>query len=152
MTSKDPAEVAKAFQTIYKRSPLEWPNLMQVDPGLELIGNVTKEWKWKTTKHIFFIGALKFSETEPSFNVSTARSPSAFSVISMPWNCTSLLTSGQLRRSKGFPKFALKYEVKAQSKNALFTTDGPSRLPTTAEHCFVIIIIIVLTVHDDSIN
>jgi len=43
LTSKDSAEVAKAFQTIYKRSPLTWPQLLQVDPGREFMGSVTKE-------------------------------------------------------------------------------------------------------------
>ena len=38
-------------------------------------------------------------------------------------------------------------EFKAQSKNVFITTDGSSRLPTTAKHCFV-----VVTVHDDLIN
>jgi len=28
LTSKDSAEVAKAFQLIYKRSPLAWPQLL----------------------------------------------------------------------------------------------------------------------------
>jgi len=44
LTSKDSAEVAKAFQSIYKRSPLTWPQLqLQVDPGREFMGSVTKE-------------------------------------------------------------------------------------------------------------
>jgi len=33
LTSKDSAEVAKAFHSIYKRSPLTWPQVLQVDPG-----------------------------------------------------------------------------------------------------------------------
>jgi len=43
LTSKDSAEVAKAFQSIYKRSPLTWDQLLQVDPGREFMGSVTKE-------------------------------------------------------------------------------------------------------------
>ena len=43
LTSKESAEVAKAFQTIYKRGPLKWPQLLQVDPGREFMGAVTKE-------------------------------------------------------------------------------------------------------------
>jgi len=43
MTSKDSAEVATAFQSIYKRSPFTWPQLLQVDPGREFVGIVTKE-------------------------------------------------------------------------------------------------------------
>ena len=43
LTSKDSAEVAKAFQSIYRRSPLIWPQMLQVDPGREFMGSVTKE-------------------------------------------------------------------------------------------------------------
>ena len=43
LTSKNSDEVAKAFQTIYKRSPLTWPEMLQVDPGHEFMGDVTKE-------------------------------------------------------------------------------------------------------------
>ena len=43
LTSKNSDEVAKAFQSIYKRSPLTWPNMLQVDPGREFMGAVAKE-------------------------------------------------------------------------------------------------------------
>ena len=43
LTSKDSTEVAKAFKTIYTRGPLKWPQLLQVDPGREFMGAVTKE-------------------------------------------------------------------------------------------------------------
>ena len=43
LTSKDCAEVAKAFQSIYRCSPLAWPQMLQVDPGCEFMGSVTKE-------------------------------------------------------------------------------------------------------------
>ena len=43
LTSKNSDEVAKAFQTIYRRSPLTWPEILQVDPGREFMGAVTKE-------------------------------------------------------------------------------------------------------------
>ena len=43
LTSKNSDEVAKAFQSIYKRGPLTWPNMLQVDPGREFMGAVTKE-------------------------------------------------------------------------------------------------------------
>ena len=33
LTSKDSNEVAKAFQSIYRRSPLTWPQMLQVDPA-----------------------------------------------------------------------------------------------------------------------
>ena len=51
LTSKNSDEVAKAFQSIYKRSPLTWPNMLQVDPGREFMGAVTKEME----KHKTFI-------------------------------------------------------------------------------------------------
>ena len=43
LTSKDSNEVARAFQAIYRRSPLTWPSMLQVDPGREFMGGVTKE-------------------------------------------------------------------------------------------------------------
>ena len=43
LTSKNSDEVAQAFQKIYKRSPLKWPGMLQVDPGREFMGAVTKE-------------------------------------------------------------------------------------------------------------
>jgi len=43
LTSKNADEVAKAFQTIYRRSPLTWPKMLQVDSGREFMGAVTKE-------------------------------------------------------------------------------------------------------------
>ena len=51
LTSKNSDEVAKAFQTIYRRSPLTWPEILQVDPGREFMGAVTKEME----KHETFI-------------------------------------------------------------------------------------------------
>ena len=43
VTSKNSDEVAKAFQTIYRRSPLTWPEMLQVNAGREFMGAVTKE-------------------------------------------------------------------------------------------------------------
>ena len=42
LTSKESDEVLKAFQRIYKKGPLKWPQLLQVDPGREFMGTVTK--------------------------------------------------------------------------------------------------------------
>ncbi len=44
LTSKDSKEVAKAFETIYKRH-IAYPTLLQVDPGREFMGNVTDSMK-----------------------------------------------------------------------------------------------------------
>ena len=43
LTLKNSDEVAKAFQTMYRRSPLTWPEMLQVDPGREFMGAVSKE-------------------------------------------------------------------------------------------------------------
>ena len=45
LTSKDSAVVGKAFQSIYRRSPLTWPQMLQVDPGCEFMGSMAKEMK-----------------------------------------------------------------------------------------------------------
>ena len=42
LTSKSAAEVADALERIYKRSPLRWPKLLQVDPGREFMGAVSQ--------------------------------------------------------------------------------------------------------------
>ena len=42
LTSKSTAEVADALERIYKRSPLGWPKLLQVDPGREFMGAVSQ--------------------------------------------------------------------------------------------------------------
>ena len=45
LTSKNSDEVTLAFQKIYNRSPLEWPEMLQVDPGREFMGAVTRDGK-----------------------------------------------------------------------------------------------------------
>ena len=42
LTSKESDEVARGFAKIYRRGPLKWPQLLQVDPGREFMGVVTK--------------------------------------------------------------------------------------------------------------
>ena len=45
LTSKQSAEVAKAFEKIYRRehpNGFRWPQLLQVDPGREFMRDVTK--------------------------------------------------------------------------------------------------------------
>ena len=49
LTTKESAEVAKAFSTIYKRV-LRWPKLLQVDPGREFMGEVNKLMKSKNVQ------------------------------------------------------------------------------------------------------
>ena len=50
LASKESAEVATAFSTIYKRSRLKWPKLLQVDPGREFMGAVNKLMKSQNVK------------------------------------------------------------------------------------------------------
>ena len=42
LTSKTAAEVADGLAGIYKRSALQWPKLLQVDPGREFMGFVNQ--------------------------------------------------------------------------------------------------------------
>ena len=50
LSTKESAEVAKAFSTIYKRSRLKWPKLLQVDPGREFMGKANKVMKAHNVK------------------------------------------------------------------------------------------------------
>ena len=50
LATKGAKEVATAFERIYKRSPLTWPNVIQVDPGKEFMGAVTPLLKKHGTK------------------------------------------------------------------------------------------------------
>ena len=42
LTDKSATEVAAALGRIYKRGPLTWPRLLQVDPGREFMGAVSQ--------------------------------------------------------------------------------------------------------------
>ena len=42
LTTKKAKEVADALCRIYRRGPLKWPNLLQVDPGREFMGVVSQ--------------------------------------------------------------------------------------------------------------
>ena len=42
LTSKESEEVSQGFAKIYKKGPLKWPQMLQVDPGREFMGGVTK--------------------------------------------------------------------------------------------------------------
>ena len=42
LTSKTAAEVADALSRIYRRGPLKWSKLLQVDPGREFMGSVSQ--------------------------------------------------------------------------------------------------------------
>ena len=99
LTSKDSAEVAKAFRSIYERSPLTWPQMLQVDPGREFMGSVTKEMKNHKTY-------IRSGCTE--IHRDQARLQSACLAISMPWKCFCLRASDELHGSKGFPMLSVR--------------------------------------------
>src|SRR6202042_1834397 len=42
LVDKSSKEVALALERVYKRGPLTWPNLLQVDPGREFMGSVSQ--------------------------------------------------------------------------------------------------------------
>ena len=42
LATKEAKEVAGALERIYKRNPLKWPKLLQVDPGREFMGAVSQ--------------------------------------------------------------------------------------------------------------
>ena len=42
LTSKESDEVSRGFAKLYRHGPLRWPKLLQVDPGREFMGAVTK--------------------------------------------------------------------------------------------------------------
>jgi len=42
LTDNSAADVAKALSCVYKRGPLTWPRLLQVDPGREFMGAVNQ--------------------------------------------------------------------------------------------------------------
>ena len=95
LTSRNSDEVAKAFQTIYRRSPLTWPKMLQVDPGREFKGAVTKEMENHTT-YIQRGRAEIHRDHAIVLNVSTAPWLSTFSGTSTPWKCDSLRSSPPL--------------------------------------------------------
>lgn len=47
LATKYSSEIVDAFTRIYKRSPLQWPKLLQTDPGREFMGAVNKVLKVK---------------------------------------------------------------------------------------------------------
>ena len=70
LASKESDEVSRGFAKIYRHGPLKWPKLLQVDPGREFMGAVTKAME--TTKLQFAAGALRFTGTKQLWSDSTA--------------------------------------------------------------------------------
>ena len=83
LTSKDSDEVARGFAKIYRRGPLKWPQLLQVDPGREFMGAVTKAME--NTKQPSAVADPIFTEIKPLWSDSTAPWLKGCLVTSMPW-------------------------------------------------------------------
>ena len=94
LTSKDSDEVARAFQAIYRRSPLTWPQMLQVDPGREFMGGVTKEME--NTKNYIRCGRTEIHRDQAIVERFNRTLAERLFVISMPWRCFCLKASGQL--------------------------------------------------------
>ena len=71
LATKEAKEVADALSRIYRRGPLKWPKLHQVDPGREFMGAVSQ----LLAKHGSRSGAVGLTptETKGSYNASTGR-------------------------------------------------------------------------------
>ena len=91
LSSKDSAEVSKAFQSIYRHSPLTWPQILQVDLGREFMESVTKGME--NHKTCIRCGRAEIQETKLLWSVSTARSPSVCQ-FGHPCDVEMLLPSG----------------------------------------------------------
>ena len=79
LTSKTVAEVADGLARIYKRSPLRWPKLLQVDPGCEFMGSVSQ----LLAKHSVQV-RRGWVDTKASWSASTGRWLNTSSSTSMP--------------------------------------------------------------------
>ena len=78
----------QAFQKIYKRSPLKWPEMLQVDTECEFMGTVFKEMD----KHKTYIwhGRTEIHRDQAIVGISTAPWLSACSATSTPSKCCCL--------------------------------------------------------------
>ena len=77
LTSKTAAEVADGLTWIYKRSPLRWPKLIQVEPGREFMGSVSQH---ASTLSRFGAVGLTSTATKASWSALTGRWLNAFFV------------------------------------------------------------------------
>ena len=82
-------------------SPLTWRQMLQVYPGREFMGSVTKEME----NHKTYIrrGRTEIHRDQALLSVLTARLHSASLTISMSWKCFCLRANGLLHGSKGSP-------------------------------------------------
>ena len=71
LTSKTAAEVADGLARIYKRSPLGWPKLLQVDPRRQFTGSVRQ--LWQSTLSRFGAVGLTSTGTKASRSASKGR-------------------------------------------------------------------------------
>ena len=96
LTSKTAAEVANGLARIYKRRPLRWPKLLQVDSGREFSS-------WGSTLSKF--GAVGWTSTgfKASWSASTGHWLNASSGTSMPRRCDSPPVNGPRSGLSGCP-------------------------------------------------
>ena len=101
LTSKTAAEVADGLARIYKRSPLRWPKLLQVDPRREFMAPSVSCWRSTLSK----FGAVGWTSagTKTSWSASTGHWLNASSGTSMPRRCDSSLVNGPRSGRSGCP-------------------------------------------------
>ena len=92
LTLKDSTEVASSFQKNYLCVPLKWPQWLQVDPGREFMGTVTKEMKKQN--QTFHMGALSSPVIRRSLKGLTAPLKGACLATNMPLKCGFLKANG----------------------------------------------------------
>lgn len=107
LTSKDSAEVASALKKIFKRGPLKWPQLLQVDPGREFMGAVTEEMEKHKPKirrgrterlfgHQYAVEVTRLIGKKPSEAIEKSRLFQA--LYSLPQTCWPAQRMASLRR------------------------------------------------------
>ena len=90
LTSKTAAEVADGLARIFKRSPLRWLKLLQVDPGHEFMGAVSQLSGLRSDMDV-----LTSTGTKASWNAGTGPWLSAYLGTNTPKRCASLRVGGQ---------------------------------------------------------
>jgi len=100
---KHSAEVAKAFQLIYKQSPFTWRQVLQVDPDHKFMGSVTKEME----NHKIFIHRGRTEIHRDQSIVECFDRMLAERLLGHQFSVKILLPggSGRLHGSRGFPMF-----------------------------------------------
>ena len=99
LTCKTAAEVADGLAWIYKRSPLRWPKLLQVDPGREFMGSVSQLLEKLSVQ--VRRGQVTSTGTKALWSASTGHWLNASSGTSMPRRCDFPPVNGPLSGLSG---------------------------------------------------